>query len=95
MITLSGFPRVGEREELVLRLLADGASTGAEVVEQSEGGVGEGTVYSMLERLCRQGWAIRTGRGYVLSSRAVRLLHALEVAAKAFREGNFEGRTGG
>jgi len=81
-----GLPRIGEKSELILRLVADGAGTGTEVVERSEGRVGLGTVYWTLERLRREGLLVRQGRQYAVGMLGVALLWGLDAALKVFRD---------
>ena len=90
MIATSGFPRVGDKEELALRLIGGVPTTGNELVEKSEGQIGAGTVYGMLSKLDADGWLKREGRWYSLSPKGWRLLCALDVAAKAFFAGEFQ-----
>lgn len=90
MIATCGFPRVGDKEELALRLIGGVPTTGNELVEKSDGRIGAGAVYALLGKLDSEGWLKREGRWYSLTRRGWRLLHALDVAAKAFSDGSLE-----
>ena len=83
-------PRLGEKEELVLRIIGESSSTGVDVVEGSDGRVGSGTVYSALSKLEVEGWVKKEGRWYSLTRKARRLLLALDEAARIFHEGEVE-----
>lgn len=85
-IETANFPRLRETEEIVLRIAAEVSSSGTEFVDRSGGRIGMGTVYSMLERLHRDGWLSRRGRHYELSPKGRRWLKALDAAAKIFGE---------